>query len=99
MEQLAFISAPGPMEIFIIFVIVLLIFGPKSIPKLARSLGSGIREFKDAANKMTENIMEEDQEEERRPQNAQSRPKKPLEDEPENVSQTKEKETETEKAP
>ena len=36
----------GPLEIGIVLVIVLLIFGPKKLPDLGRSLGSSIREFK-----------------------------------------------------
>ena len=39
---------PGPLEIVIILVIVLLIFGPKRLPDLGRSLGRGMREFKDS---------------------------------------------------
>ena len=39
---------PGPLEIIIILVIVLLIFGPKRLPDLGRSLGRGMREFKDS---------------------------------------------------
>lgn len=39
---------PGPLEIIIILVIVLLIFGPKRLPDLGRSLGSGMRNFKDS---------------------------------------------------
>lgn len=38
----------GPLEIIIVLVIVLLIFGPKRLPGLGRSLGSGMREFKDS---------------------------------------------------
>ena len=38
----------GPAEIIIVLVIVLLIFGPKRLPDLGRSLGSGMREFKDS---------------------------------------------------
>jgi sec-independent protein translocase protein TatA len=38
----------GPLEIGIILLIVLVIFGPKRLPQLGRSLGSGMREFKDA---------------------------------------------------
>ncbi|MDM7914681.1 MAG: twin-arginine translocase TatA/TatE family subunit [Candidatus Eisenbacteria bacterium] len=37
----------GFREIFIILLIVLLLFGAKKIPELARGLGQGIREFKD----------------------------------------------------
>jgi sec-independent protein translocase protein TatA len=38
----------GPLEIAIVLVIVLLIFGPKRLPDLGRSLGRGMREFKDS---------------------------------------------------
>jgi sec-independent protein translocase protein TatA len=38
----------GPLEIGIVLLIVLVIFGPKRLPQLGRSLGSGMREFKDA---------------------------------------------------
>jgi sec-independent protein translocase protein TatA len=38
----------GPLEIGIVLVIVLLIFGPKRLPGLGKSLGSGMREFKDS---------------------------------------------------
>ncbi len=38
----------GPLEIIIVLVIVLIIFGPKRLPDLGRSLGSGMREFKDS---------------------------------------------------
>jgi len=36
----------GPLEIGIVLVIALLVFGPKKLPDLGRSLGSSIREFK-----------------------------------------------------
>ena len=38
----------GPPELLIVLVIVLVIFGPKRLPGLGRSLGSGMREFKDS---------------------------------------------------
>jgi sec-independent protein translocase protein TatA len=41
-------SQIGPLEIAIVLLIVLIIFGPKRLPGLGRSLGSGMREFKDA---------------------------------------------------
>lgn len=40
--------AIGPMQITLIVVAVLLLFGGKKIPELMRGLGSGIKEFKDA---------------------------------------------------
>ena len=38
----------GPLELAIVLLIVLLIFGPKRLPGLGRQLGSGMREFKDS---------------------------------------------------
>ena len=38
----------GPLELIIVLVIVLVIFGPKKLPGLGRSLGTGMREFKDS---------------------------------------------------
>ncbi|WP_443937595.1 Sec-independent protein translocase subunit TatA/TatB [Pedobacter sp. MW01-1-1] len=39
----------GGSEIILILVVVLLLFGGKKLPELARGLGKGIREFKDAS--------------------------------------------------
>ncbi len=36
----------GPMEILVVLVIALVVFGPKRLPDLGHSLGKGIREFK-----------------------------------------------------
>lgn len=38
----------GPMELIIVLVIALIVFGPKRLPDLGRSLGSGMREFKES---------------------------------------------------
>ena len=38
----------GPMELIIILIIALVVFGPKRLPELGRSLGNGMREFKDS---------------------------------------------------
>jgi sec-independent protein translocase protein TatA len=38
----------GPMELIVVLVIALIIFGPKKLPDLGRSIGSGMREFKNS---------------------------------------------------
>jgi len=38
----------GPMEMIIVLAIALLVVGPKKLPELGRSLGGGMREFKDS---------------------------------------------------
>src|SRR5262245_32945187 len=40
----------GFSEMLIIFVVALLVFGPKKLPELGKSLGKGIREFRKATN-------------------------------------------------
>lgn len=51
----------GPLEMILIFLVVLLIFGAKRIPEIARGLGKGIREFKDATNEISRELDVEDQ--------------------------------------
>jgi sec-independent protein translocase protein TatA len=38
----------GPMELVIVLVIALVILGPKRLPEVGKSIGNGMREFKDA---------------------------------------------------
>ena len=38
----------GPTELIVVLVIALLVFGPKRLPDLGRSLGGGMREFKNS---------------------------------------------------
>ena len=49
----------GGMKIAIIVVVVLLFFGGKKIPELMKGLGSGIKEFKNAAKEESEEKIEE----------------------------------------
>jgi sec-independent protein translocase protein TatA len=42
----------GPFEILLIFLVILLVFGAKRIPEIARGLGKGIREFKAATTEL-----------------------------------------------
>lgn len=46
-------SMPGPMELLLIFLVVLLLFGAKRIPEIAKGLGQGIKEFKKAFSEIT----------------------------------------------
>ena len=39
-------SMPGPLEIVVILMVVLMLFGAKRLPEIGRALGEGIREFK-----------------------------------------------------
>ena len=45
----------GFQELLIIFVIALLVFGPKKLPELGKSLGKGLREFKKATEDLKSN--------------------------------------------
>ena len=42
------LSMPGGTELIILLVIIILLFGAKKIPDLARGIGKGMKEFKDA---------------------------------------------------
>ena len=46
----------GPFEIVAILVIVLLLFGGKKLPELARGLGKGLREFKNAKRDIEQEV-------------------------------------------
>lgn len=54
MNTLAFIQNMGPGSIILILVIVLFLFGAKRIPELARGIGRGITEFKNATKEAKE---------------------------------------------
>jgi sec-independent protein translocase protein TatA len=43
----------GPLEIVLLLVVALLLFGAKRLPEIGRSLGSGMREFKDSVSGVT----------------------------------------------
>jgi sec-independent protein translocase protein TatA len=53
---LAFVGGLGGWEIILIMFVILVFFGAKRIPELARGLGKGIREFKDATNEIKKDI-------------------------------------------
>jgi len=50
----------GTGELIVIFLVILLLFGAKKLPELARGLGKGINEFKDAVETSKKEIMDAD---------------------------------------
>lgn len=56
----------GMPELVIIFVIALIIFGPRKLPELGRSLGKSIGEFKRASNELRNSLEDEIRIEEQR---------------------------------
>jgi sec-independent protein translocase protein TatA len=46
----------GGWEVFVILAVILILFGSKKLPELARGLGQGIREFKKATREVTDEI-------------------------------------------
>jgi sec-independent protein translocase protein TatA len=50
----------GPMELIIVLVIALIVLGPKKLPEVGRSVGKGMREFKDSLNGITDDDDDED---------------------------------------
>lgn len=55
---------PGPLEIGLILLLVLLLFGGRKIPQLAKDMGSGIREFRKSLSGPSEPEKDESDEEE-----------------------------------
>ncbi|MDQ3395014.1 MAG: twin-arginine translocase TatA/TatE family subunit [Bacteroidota bacterium] len=55
---MAFIGGLGGWEILLIILVLLIFFGAKKIPELARGLGKGIREFKDATKEIKDELEE-----------------------------------------
>lgn len=49
----------GPMELIVILVIALLVFGPKKLPEIGRSIGKAVREFKKTSEEIRGRIEEE----------------------------------------
>lgn len=57
--SLLFLGGIGGWEVFLIVLLVVILFGAKRIPELARGMGKGIREFKDATRDVKDEIDKE----------------------------------------
>ncbi len=55
--QFAFFNL-GPWEILLVLIVILVLFGAKRLPELARGLGLGINEFRDAVDSSKKEIMD-----------------------------------------
>jgi sec-independent protein translocase protein TatA len=64
----------GMPELIVIFVIALIVFGPRKLPELGRSLGRGINEFKKATSALQSTLEDEVRAEEQRDQAAKVAP-------------------------
>jgi sec-independent protein translocase protein TatA len=64
----------GMPELVVIFVIALIIFGPRKLPELGRSLGRSLGEFKRASNELRNSLEEEVRLEEQREQSTPVKP-------------------------
>lgn len=58
METFAFLQNLNGWEIFLIFFAILLLFGAKRLPELARGMGKSVREFRKATHEVEENFRE-----------------------------------------
>jgi len=67
----------GMPELIIIFVIALIIFGPRKLPELGKSLGKSLAEFKKASNELRNTLEEEIRIEEQKDTAKQTQPSNP----------------------
>lgn len=54
LPPLLFLPSLGVPELLLLFVLVLILFGPGKLPEVFRSLGDGVKQFKKAANEITD---------------------------------------------
>jgi sec-independent protein translocase protein TatA len=51
----------GPLELVVVLIIALIVLGPKRLPDVARSVGKGVREFREALNSATHDDDDEEE--------------------------------------
>jgi sec-independent protein translocase protein TatA len=78
----------GPWELLILLLVILLIFGPKRLPEMGRSLGKGLREFKHSVTGRDERDEEPDELAEEPAELAAA-----VEDEPVSAARSRERDT------
>ena len=49
----------GPMELIVVLIIALVVLGPKKLPEVGKSLGKGMREFKESISGMADDDKED----------------------------------------
>jgi len=49
-------SMPGPMELVLIFLVILLLVGGRKLPEIARGLGESVREFKKSFKEVEQDL-------------------------------------------
>lgn len=54
----------GPLEVVVIFAVILLVFGPSKLPQIGKAFGKGLREFKNASKELSSQLDMDDHEEE-----------------------------------
>ena len=57
----SFLPGVGPGELFLVFLVVLLVFGPKKLPEIGKAFGEAIGEFKKASNNIKDSITDNNQ--------------------------------------
>ncbi len=72
----------GIEELLVIFIIALIVFGPRKLPELGRSLGRAIAEFKRATTELQATLEDEIRHEERTPSRPATQPPAPNGEEP-----------------
>ncbi len=70
-----FEGAFSPLPWVIVLAIAVLIFGPKKLPEIGKSLGTAIRGFKEAVNGTSKEIQESDRKPEEKPSSSRPEPK------------------------